>query len=63
MTQKAVVLSPKKGGNSCISSYTINIGNKEATSVGFVGDDVKPVKIIDEKNWQIIIQRADKPVE
>lgn len=54
-----MILSPKKNGAGYISSYTINIGNKEAKMVDFInkdGDSKELEKIIDTENKQIIIK-------
>ena len=54
-----MILSLKKNGAGYISSYTINIGNKEAEAVGFIDKDgvsKELEKIIDTENKQIIIK-------
>lgn len=59
MEVKAIKLSPKKGGNGYISSYTVNLGNAEVRTVGFTDADgnLLPVeKVIDAENHQIIIR-------
>lgn len=58
MKTKPIKLSPKKGGNGYISSYTINIGVAEAKECGLLDDKGNPlpvVKKIDRDNKQIII--------
>lgn len=52
-----IKLSPKKGGNGFVSSYSVNIGSDEAKECGFIGDDVSPliVKSIDVKQGKITI--------
>jgi hypothetical protein len=62
MKTKPIKLSPKKGGNGYISSYSVNIGCSEASDVGFLDADRKPLpleKIIDVEHNQIIIKRKD----
>lgn len=58
MEIKKIKLSPKKGGNGFVSSYSVNIGSNEAKDCGLVdtmGHKVI-VKIIDPDNQQIIIK-------
>lgn len=62
MTIKPIKLSAKKDGRGYISSYTFNIGVKEAKACNFVSEDgeVKALnKIIDYENNQIIIKLSD----
>ncbi len=58
MAGKAIKLSPKKGGNGYISSYSVSIGISEIKEAGFMQDGVLlPVeKIIDPENNQIILK-------
>ena len=61
MDSKPIKLSPKKGGNGYVSSYSVNLGAKEVKACGFFSEDGTPLpleKIIDEENGRIIIQRA-----
>lgn len=54
-----MILSPKKGNGGHITSYTVNIGSKEARDVGFLNDDrtSKQIrKIVDLENHRIIIE-------
>lgn len=48
---ETVKLSPKKGGNGYVSSFSFSVGSKEAAACGLVGKRV--IKIIDEKNGVI----------
>jgi hypothetical protein len=62
MKAKSIKLSPKKGGNGYISSYSVNIGSSEANDVGFLDADGKPLpleKVLDVEHNQIIIKRKD----
>lgn len=45
---ESVKLSPKKGGNGYVSSFSLSIGSKEATACGLIGKRI--IKIIDEEN-------------
>lgn len=58
MEIKHIRLSPKRGGNGFISSFSINIGSKEARECGMMDDDPAKViiKLIDPENRQIIIR-------
>lgn len=59
MEVKPIKLSPKKGGNGYISSYTVNLGCSEIRDVGFIDIDgnLLPVeKLIDTDNKEIIIR-------
>lgn len=54
-----MILSPKKGNGGHVTSYTVNIGSKEARDVGFLNDDrtSKQIrKIVDVENHRIIIE-------
>ena len=56
---KPIKLSPKKGGNGYISSYSVNIGSSEAKACGFVdenGNQHQLEKVVDFDNNQIIIR-------
>jgi len=48
---ESVKLSPKKGGNGYLSSFTFNIGSKEAAACGLVGK--RTIKIVDESKGTI----------
>ena len=58
MEIKKIKMSPKKGGNGFVSSYSVNIGSNEAKECGLVDTGVQKVivKIIDPDNQQIIIK-------
>lgn len=59
MTVKSIKLSPKKGGNGYISSYSINFGISEVKDCGFIDKNGNPLpieKCIDAENNQIIIR-------
>lgn len=59
MNKKPIRLSPKKGGNGYVTSYTINIGSAEAKACGFVNVDgsFAPLeKVIDPESGCIIIR-------
>ncbi len=59
MTVKPIRLSPKKGGNGYISSYSINLGVSEVKECGFIDEDGNPLpieKYIDTENNQIVIR-------
>jgi hypothetical protein len=43
MKIRTIKLSPKKGGNGFVSSYTINIGSDEARECGFIKDETTPL--------------------
>lgn len=45
---ETVKLSPKKGGNGYVSSFSFSVGSKEAAACGLIGKRV--IKIIDEVN-------------
>ena len=54
-----MILSPKRGNGGHITSYTVNVGAKEARELGFLNEDKtsKPIrKIIDVENKRIIIE-------
>jgi len=56
---KDVTLSPKKCGAGTVTSYSVNIGPKEARTCGFMNESGEPYKlkkIIDEENQQIILK-------
>ena len=62
MKSKPIKLSPKKGGNGYISSYSVNIGIAEARECGLVdnGDNALPiVKTLDPVNNRIIISLSE----
>lgn len=58
MEIKKIKMSPKKGGNGFVSSYSVNIGSNEAKECGLVDDMVQKVivKIVDPSNHQITIK-------
>ena len=59
MQVKPIKLSPKKGGNGYVSSYSVNIGCAEVRNAGLLDADGKPLpleKVIDTENNQIIIR-------
>ncbi len=59
METKPIKLSPKKGGNGYVSSYSVNIGVAEARAVGFVdadGNTLPVEKVIDAEHNQITIR-------
>lgn len=61
MEIKSIKLSPKKGGNGYVSSYTINISLTEAMQLGFINADksINPIeKVIDNDNNTLIIRKA-----
>ena len=58
MEIKRIKLSPKKGGNGFISSYSVNIGSSEARECELIGATYNKViiKIVDPNNHQIVIK-------
>lgn len=59
MQSKPIKLSPKKGGNGYVSSYSVNLGCAEVRNVGFLDENNNPFpleKVIDVENQQIIIK-------
>lgn len=59
MEHKSIRLSPKKGGNGYISSYSVNLGCTEVRRAGFLDDTGNPLqleKVIDTEHNQIIIR-------
>lgn len=59
MEAKPIKLSPKKGGNGYVSSYSVNLGSAEVREVGFVDSDGNPLpieKIVDTEKREIIIR-------
>ena len=61
METKPIKLSPKRGGNGYVSSYSINIGCAEVRDVGFLDENGTPLaveKVIDIEHNQIIIRLA-----
>lgn len=59
MESKPIILSPKKGGNGYISSFSVNIGIAEARACGLLDDDGNPLpleKVLDSDSNQIIIR-------
>ena len=58
MEIKKIKMSPKKGGNGFVSSYSVNIGSNEAKECGLVGTNAPKVivKVIDPEKRQITIK-------
>ncbi len=59
MGKKPIKLSPKKGGNGYVSSYSINLGISEVRDVGFLdtdGNHLPIEKFIDTENNEIVIR-------
>ena len=58
MEIKKIKMSPKKGGNGFVSSYSVNIGSNEAKECGLIDDGTQKVivKVIDPENQQITIK-------
>ena len=62
MNTKPIRLSPKKGGNGYISSYSVNLGITEVKDCGFIDDHGNLCfleKVIDPQHHQIILRLAD----
>lgn len=57
MRIEQIKLSPKKGGNGYISSFSVSIGIKEATLCNLVGKRI--IKIVDERKKKIVIKRKE----
>lgn len=56
---KPIKLSPKRAGNGYVSSYSVNIGAKEAKDCGFVdadGNQLPLEKFVDLENKEIVIR-------
>ena len=56
---RKIKLSPKKGGNGFVSSYSVNIGSDEAKECGLITDSEKNpliIKFIDPEQKCVIIQ-------
>ena len=54
-----MILSKKKNGKGYVTSYTLNIGSKEARDLGFVnkeGDSKQIEKIVDTRNKKLIVK-------
>ena len=54
-----MVLSPKRGNGGHVTSYTVNIGSKEARDCGFVDKDGNryPIKkTVDPEHKRIVIE-------
>ncbi len=61
MEIKQIRLSPKRGGNGFISSYSVNIGIREAREC-FGSEDLSQapiVKLLDPQSRQIILRRKE----
>lgn len=58
MEIKRIKMSPKKGGNGFVSSYSVNIGSNEAKESGLITTSIPKiiVKVIDPENRQITIK-------
>lgn len=58
MEIKQIRLSPKRGGNGFISSYSVNIGTREARECLLSDSESMPpvIKILDPENRQIILR-------
>lgn len=61
MEIKKIKMSPKKGGNGFVSSYSVNIGSNEAKECGLIATNISKtiVKVIDPENRQIIIKEKE----
>ena len=54
-----MILSKKKNGKGYITSYTLNIGSKEARDLGFInknGDSKQIEKIVDIEKKMLIVK-------
>ena len=54
-----MILSPKRGNGGHVTSYTVNIGSKEARDCGFIDKDGKSLpikKTVDPANGRIIVE-------
>lgn len=52
-------LSPKRGNHGHITSYTLNIGSREAREAGFLNEDgtSRPIKkTVDAENGRIVFE-------
>ena len=58
---ESVKLSPKKGGNGYVSSFSFSIGSKEAAACGLIGKRI--IKIIDEKNGVVSFKAKHFTIE
>lgn len=59
MQTKPIKLTPKKGGNGYVSSYTINISVNEALELGFINEDRSINKIEKTiKDDMLVIRKA-----
>lgn len=58
MEIKKIKMSPKKGGNGFVSSYSVNIGSNEAKECGLIADGAQKVivKVIDPQKQEITIK-------
>ncbi|MEG2576048.1 MAG: hypothetical protein RSA41_08450 [Christensenella sp.] len=59
MEAKDIKLSPKRGGNGYLSSFSVNFGISELKACGLVDSDGVPFpieKIIDKGEKQIILR-------
>lgn len=58
-----MILSKKKNGKGYVTSYTLNVGSKEARDLGFIdenGDSKQLEKIIDIENKVLIVKRKEE---
>ena len=53
MKIESIRLSPKRGGNGYLSSYSISIGRKEVEACQLIGKRI--IKCVDEENQKITI--------
>ena len=59
---KRIKLSPKRGGNGFVSSFSVNIGSQEARDCGLLcgeGDNLAVVKIMNSAKGEIVIKAKD----
>lgn len=59
-------LSPKRGSHGFVTSYTLNVGSKEARDAGFLNPDgtSKPIqKTVDVKRGRIVFEVDDTAQE
>lgn len=59
-----MILSPKRGNGGHVTSYTVNIGCREARECGFLDADGKSLpirKTVDAEHGRIIIELEKDP--